>query len=61
MSTVDSAVPEITAAVDIAKPQPKLNMPTSRTVDKRAEALRAKKKKKRAAHRVALRRSNTGG
>jgi hypothetical protein len=31
------------------------------SADKRAEALRAKKKKKRAAHRVALRRSHTNG
>ena len=59
--TTDIEVPEITAAVDIAKPQPKQNTTSSRAADKRAESLRAKKKKKRAAHRVALRRSNTGG
>lgn len=61
MSTVDSAVPETAAIVEITKPQPKQNTTSSRAADKRAESLRAKKKKKRAAHRVALRRSNTGG
>jgi hypothetical protein len=61
MTTVDSAIPETAAVVEIAKRQPKLNTPSSRTADKRAEALIAKKKKKRAAHKVALRRSNTGG
>ena len=59
--TTDAEVPETTAAVKIAKPQPKENTTSSRAAEKRDEALRAKKKKKRAAHRVALRRSNTGG
>jgi hypothetical protein len=54
-------VPETPAAVEIARPQPKQSRTTSRAADKRAESLLAKKKKKRAAHRVALRRSNTGG
>jgi hypothetical protein len=57
----DIEVAETTAVVEIAKPQPKQNATASRAAEKRDEALRAKKKKKRAAHRVALRRSNTGG
>jgi hypothetical protein len=46
---------------EIEVPTTKNNAAPNRAVDKRAEALLAKKKKKRAAHRVALRRSNTGG
>ena len=60
MTTSQIEVPETTAAVEHAKPQPKQNTTSNRATDKRAEALRAKKKKKRAAHKVALRRSNTG-
>lgn len=37
------------------------NAPLARGADKRADAVSAKKKKKRAAHRVALRRSHTNG
>jgi hypothetical protein len=59
--TADVEVPETNVGVEIAKPQPKQNTTSMRAADKRAEAVRAKKKKKRAAHRVALRRSNTGG
>lgn len=46
---------------EIEVPKTENNGVPSRAVDKRAEALLAKKKKKRAAHRVTLRRSNTGG
>ena len=37
------------------------NVSRDRVTDKRADAVSAKKKKKRAAHRVALRRSHTKG
>jgi len=40
---------------------PGLGASSGRENDKRTEALRANKIKKRAAHRVALRRSHTGG
>jgi hypothetical protein len=39
----------------------KVNASRPRTADERAEVERAKKKKKRATHRVALRRSHTKG
>ena len=60
MANAGAEVPETPAEVEIAKPQPKKSATSSRAADKRAESLLAKKKK-RAAHRVALRRSNTGG
>jgi hypothetical protein len=50
-------IPEATATPTKAAKAPK-QKPAE---DKRAEALRAKKKKKRAAHRVALRRSHASG
>jgi hypothetical protein len=40
---------------------PALGAPPHRTADKRAVALLAKKKQRRAAHRVTLRRSHTKG
>lgn len=45
-----------------AKAQPKHNSASNRAVvDKRAESVRAKKKQRRTAHKVALRRSHTNG
>ena len=61
MTNLDVEVPETTVVSKQAIPQPKQNTISNRATEKRAEAVRAKKKKKRAAHRVALRRSNTGG
>jgi len=49
-----------TAAAE-ASAKPKRDVPQERSADKRAEAIRAKKKKKRDAHRVTLRRSHTKG
>ena len=49
------------ATLVIGTPEPKQNASIDRGTDKRADALRAKKKKKRDAHRVALRRSHTKG
>jgi hypothetical protein len=46
---------------ELEVPITKKNATHDRVADKRAEAARAKKKKKRASHRVALRRSHTGG
>lgn len=44
------------------KTQPKHDASFNRAVaDKRAESVRAKKKQRRAAHKVALRRSHTNG
>jgi len=61
MVTPEMEVPEPTATP--AKPQthPAQNASVDRVTDQRAEALRAKKKKKRDAHRVTLRRSHTNG
>ena len=59
MTTSEIEVPKTTAVVE--HEPPKKNTAPDRVGDQRAEAVRAKKKKKRAAHRVALRRSNTGG
>lgn len=61
MTTSEVEVPKTTVAVEHDQPQPKKNATPDRTADKRVDALRAKKKKKRAAHQVALRRSHTGG
>jgi hypothetical protein len=58
------AVPEIETSetlMAVAHAQPRGNSTPDRTADKRAAAVRANMKKKRAAHRVALRRSHTGG
>ena len=54
-------IPEATTPAAEARVKSKPSVPQERSADKRAEALRAKKKKKRDAHRVALRRSHTKG
>jgi len=54
-------VAETKAVAETPPPQPKQKSTVKRTGDQRAESLKAKKKQRRAAHRVALRRSNTGG
>jgi hypothetical protein len=63
----DEAIRE---AIEVPKPpatpaktqtHPRQNASLDRVADKRADAVSAKKKKKRAAHRVALRRSHTNG
>ena len=61
MTTSETEVSETAAVGAPAQTQPMKNTTPDHTVDKRAEAVRAKKKKKRAAHKVALRRSHTGG
>jgi hypothetical protein len=50
-------------AATVAKTQtdPRRNASLDRAADKRADVARAKKKKKRDAHKVALRRSHTKG
>ncbi len=53
--------PEPTAAPAKAQALPSQNASRDGVADKRADALRAKKKKKRDAHRVTLRRSHTKG
>ena len=57
MTMPEMEIPEATVLPTKAAKPTKQNA----AVDKRAEALRAKKKKKRAAHRVALRRSHASG
>ncbi len=54
-------IPEPTATPVETQTHPGHNASPDRVADKRAEALKAKKKKKRDAHRVALRRSHTKG
>jgi hypothetical protein len=61
MDTPVTEIPEPTTASAEARVHPKHDVPQERSADKRAEAIRAKKKKKRDAHRVALRRSHTKG
>lgn len=61
MTTSETEVAKTTSVVEPAQAQPKKNTTPNRVADKRAEAVLAKKKKKRAAHKVALRRSHTGG
>ena len=61
MTTSEIEVLKATSVVEHEQPQLAKNATPNRNFDKRAEAVRAKKKKKRVAHRVALRRSHTGG
>lgn len=58
------AVPEIEASetpTAVSHAQPRRNGTPDHTADKRAAAAKAIMNKKRAAHRVALRRSHSGG
>jgi len=57
MTVPETEIPESTASPNKTVTPKK----QSASADKRAEDLRAKKKKKRDAHRVTLRRSHTGG
>jgi len=61
MSTPVIGNPEPSAVPVSPTVQPTQKVAPARGADKRADALRAKKKKKRDAHRVTLRRSHTGG
>ncbi len=61
MATPGMEVPEPTAAPAEAQALPRQNASRDGVADKRADALRAKKKQKRDAHRVTLRRSHTKG
>lgn len=61
MVTSVPEIPEATAARAEAGINPKRDSPQERSADKRAETARAKKKQKRDAHRVTLRRSHTKG
>ena len=61
MSTPATETPETTVAYAKTQIDKRPNASLDLVVDKRAETLRAKKKKKRTAHQVALRRSHTGG
>ena len=61
MATPVTEIPEPTATPASAPTHPRENATLDRVADKRADALRAKKKKKRDAHRVTLRRSHTKG
>ena len=61
MVNPETEIGETVTGVAQSQPQSSKNAIPQRAADKRAEAVRAKKKRKRAAHRVALRRSNTGG
>jgi hypothetical protein len=56
---IDIAEPTATPAKTETRPQQ--NVSLDRVAEKRIEAANANKKKKRAAHRVALRRSHTRG
>jgi len=61
MVNPETEIPEATKPPAEARAKSKAGAAQERSADKRAEALRAKKKKKRDAHRVALRRSHTKG
>ncbi len=61
MPNPEAETPEATTPPAETRVKSKPGAPQERSADKRAEALRAKKKKKRAAHRVVLRRSHTKG
>jgi len=61
MVNPEAEIPEAATPPAEARVKSKPGVPQERSADKRAEALRAKKKKKRDAHRVVLRRSHTKG
>jgi len=61
MDTPTTEISEPTVAAAEARVNSKTQVSRERSADKRAEAARAKKKQKRDAHRVALRRSHTKG
>jgi hypothetical protein len=61
MVTPVTEIQEPTTASAEARVDPKPDVTQERSADKRAEAARAKKKQKRDAHRVTLRRSHTNG
>jgi hypothetical protein len=61
MVNPEAEIPEATTPPAERRVKSKSDVPQARSADKRAEAIRAKKKKKRDAHRVALRRSHTKG
>jgi hypothetical protein len=60
MAASEIEVTKAPSVIEPAQAQPKKNTTPHFVADKRAEAVRTKKKKKRAAHRVALRKSHTG-
>ena len=59
MVNPETEIPEATPPLAEARVKSKPDAAQERSAGKRAEALRAKKKKKRDAHRVTLRRSHT--
>jgi hypothetical protein len=61
MGTPVIEISEPTATPAKTQTEPRQNASLDRVADKRADAVKAKKKKKRDAHRVALRRSHTNG
>ena len=61
MANPEAETPEATTPPAEVRVKSKPAVPQERSADKRAEALRAKKKQKRDAHRVTLRRSHTKG
>jgi len=61
MATPVIEISEPTVTPATAQAHPRQDASLDRVTDKRADAVRAKKKKKRHAHRVALRRSHTKG
>jgi len=61
MVTPATEVSQPTAASAEARVNPKHDAPQERSANKRAEAVKAKRKQKRDAHRVTLRRSHTKG
>jgi hypothetical protein len=61
MATPVIGISDPTASPAKTQTNPRQSASLDRVADKRADAVRAKKKKKRDAHRVALRRSHTKG
>jgi hypothetical protein len=61
MGTPVIEIPELDANPAKTQLKPSQNASLDRVADKRGDAVRAKRKKKRDAHRVALRRSHTKG
>jgi hypothetical protein len=61
MATPVVEIPEATVVPAKTQTDPKQNTSAARVAEKRADVAKAKKKQKRDAHRVTLRRSHTNG
>ena len=61
MATIEDGIPESNTMPVLTSAKPKQKDSSPSTAEARAESIRAKKKRRRAAHRITLRSSHTKG